>query len=238
MAPDLALVAIDKAAKAGKYIFVLCCRAEDEATRGAQKGFNTAMANLGDRTATAEVNVADPLEQEFVAKYNLSRAPVPLVLALAPNGAVTRSFVEPLAGARFETAFVSPGTEKCLKALQDRKLVFICVQNGKTEHNDEAMQGVRAFAAEDLYAKTTEIITLDPTDAAEADFLKRIKVDPQTTEAVTVFMAPPGGTIATYEGATQKDVLIAAAKTAAKGCDPKSGCCPPKKPAAPASKKG
>lgn len=235
---DLALVAIDKAAQARKYILLFCYRANDEATRAARQTFSAALGKLADRALTAHVNVADPLEQDFVTKYDLSRSPLPLVLALAPNGAVTRSFVEPLAEAQFETAFVSPGTQKCLKALQDRKLVFVCVQNGKTKHNEKAMQGVKAFAAEEQYAKTTEIVTLDPTDPAEAEFLKQLKVDPQTKEAVTVFMAPPGTTVATYQGATKKDVLVAAAKTAAKGCDPKSGCCPPKKPAPPAKKKG
>lgn len=64
-------------------------------------------------------------------------------------------------------------------------------------------------------------------------------MQPKTEEAVTVFLAPPGATVATYTGETKKDVLMAAAKTAAKGCDPKSGCCTPKKPAnAPAQPQG
>jgi hypothetical protein len=140
---------------------------------------------------------------------------------------------------QLKTAFVSPGMQKCLKALQDRKMAFLCVQNGTTQHNAEALQGVRDFAADPQYAKTTEIITIDPTDTAEESLLKQFKVDPKTEEAVTVFLAPPGATVATYTGETKKDVLMAAAKTAAKGCDPKSGCCAPKKPAnAPAQPQG
>jgi hypothetical protein len=229
---ELAVVAIDRAAKAGKYMFVFFYRAENGPTQAARKTFDAAMEKFADRAASAVVDVADPLEAEVVAKYGLGRSPTPLVLALAPNGAVTRSFMGQLADADFESAFVSPGSQKSLKALQDRKLVFICVQNGTTQHNTEAMRGVQEFVGDAQYAKTTELITLDPTDAAEASFLGQLKVDPQTAEAVTVFMAPPGTTVATYKGETKKDVLIAAAKTAAKGCDPKSGCCPaPKKPA-------
>ena len=44
-------------------------------------------------------------------------------------------------------------------------------------------------------------------------------------------MAPPGRPIATFTGATNKADIVAAAKKAGSGCDPKSGCCPPKKPA-------
>jgi hypothetical protein len=230
---ELASVAIRRAAKADKYIFLLFYRADDEATRAARKTFDAAVEKLAERALSAIVNVADPLEQAVVAQYGVNRSPMPLVLALAPNGAVTRSFVGSVVDAQLEAAFVSPATAQSLKALQGRKLVFICVQNGKTQHNDEALAGVKALAAEPQYAKLTEIITLDPTDAAEAGFLKQLKVDPQTEEAVTVFMAPPGTTVGTYTGATEKDVLMAAAKKAATACDPKSGCCAPKKPASP-----
>jgi hypothetical protein len=231
---ELAAVAIKRAAKANKYMFVLAYRTEDEPTKAARKILAAVMEKCADRALSTTVSVTDPLERGFVGEYGLNRAPTPLVLAIAPNGAVTRSFAEPLDEAQFDTAFVSPCTQKSLKALQERKLVFICVQNDQTQHNAEAMKGVREFAAEANFAKTTEIIPLDPADAAEENFLKQLKVDPKTAEAVTVFMAPPGATVASYTGETKKDVLVAAAKKAAKGCDPKSGCCPaPKKPANP-----
>lgn len=231
---ELAAVAMSRAAKANKYLFMLVYRTEDEPTQTARKTLNTALEKLTDRAITSAVNVTDPLEREFVAKYGLDRAPTPLVLAIAPNGAVTRSFAGQFVEAQFETAIVSPGAQKCIKALQDRKLIFICVQNDKTQHNAEVMQGVKEFAADAQYTKTTEIITLDPADAAEGTFLNQLKVDPKTEEAITVFMAPPGTIVATYKGETKKDVLVAAAKKAATACDPKSGCCPaPKKTATP-----
>jgi len=231
---ELAAVTINRAAKANKYMFVFFYRDEDEPTKAARKAFDAALGKLADRALSVAVNVTDPLEREVVVKYGLDRAPTPLVLALAPNGAVTRSFAGPLIESQLETAFVSPCMQKSLKALQDRKLVFICVQNGKTQHNAEATQGVKEFAADAQYAKTTEIIALDPADAAEESFLTRLKVDPQTEEAVTVFLAPPGTIVGTYKGEIKKDVLVAAAKTAAKGCTPGGSCCPaPKKPATP-----
>jgi hypothetical protein len=234
-----AAAAIEQAARAEKYIFLFFFRAEDEPTQAARQTFDAAMTKFADRATSAVVNITDPQERALVAKYQLNRSPMPLVLALAPTGAVTRSFPGKFVEAQLETAFVSPGMQKCLKALQGRKVAFLCVQNGTTQHNVEAMQGVREFAADPQYAKTTEIITIDPTDAAEEGLLKQFKVDPKTEEAVTVFLAPPGTTVATYTGETKKDVLMAAAKTAAKGCDPKSGCCASKKPAnAPAQRQG
>jgi len=234
-----AATAIHEAAQANKFIFIFFYRAEDEATLAARTTFDAAMEKLAERANAAAVNIADPQERALVAKYQLTRSPMPLVLAMAPTGAVTRSFPVRFTEEQLKTAFVSPGMQKCLKALQDRKMAFLCVQNGTTQHNAEALQGVRDFAADPQYAKTTEIITIDPTDTAEESLLKQFKVDPKTEEAVTVFLAPPGATVATYTGETKKDVLMAAAKTAAKGCDPKSGCCAPKKPAnAPAQPQG
>jgi hypothetical protein len=231
-----AAIAIDQAAKANKYIFLFFYRAEDEPTLAARKTLDAAVEKLADRATSTVVNVTDPQEQALVVKYGLNRAPMPLVLAMAPTGAVTRGFPGQFTEAELETAFVSPGLQKCLKALQDRKMAFLCVQNGTTQHNAEAMRGVKEFAADAQYAKTTEIIIVDPTDAAEESLLKQLKVDPKTDEAVTVFLAPPGAMVGTYKGETKKDVLVAATKTAAKGCAPGSTCAPgacgpaPKKP--------
>jgi hypothetical protein len=232
--PSAGATAIDEAAKANKFIFLFFYRAENEPTLAARKTFDAAMEKFAERATSTVVNVADPQEQALVNKYQVNRSPMPLVLAMAPTGAVTRGFPGQFTEAQLETAFVSPGMQKCLKALQDRKMAFLCVQNGTTQHNAEAMQGVKEFAADPQYAKTTEIITVDPTDAAEESLLKQFKVDPKTEEAVTVFLAPPGTMVGTYKGEIKKDVLVAAAKTAAKGCTPGGSCCPaPKKPATP-----
>ena len=232
--PSAGTTAIDQAAKANKFIFLFFYRAEDEPTLAARKTFDTAMEKLADRATFTAVNITDAQEQALVIKYGLNRSPMPLALAMAPTGAVTRSFPGQITESQLETAFVSPGMQTCLKALQDRKMAFLCVQNGTTQHNAEAMQGVREFAADPQYARTTEIITVDPADAAEQRLLRQFKVDPKTEEAVTVFVAPPGTMVGTYKGETTKDALVAAAKTAAKSCNPKSGCCPaPKKTATP-----
>ncbi len=61
-----------------------------------------------------------------------------------------------------------------------------------------------------------------------------LKVDPKTAEAVTVLLAPPGKTVATFKGATDKKVLLASVKNATK----KKPCCPGKKGGCAPKKKG
>jgi len=190
-----------------------------------------AMKEVADRADSVEVSVSAATERAIVDKFDLDRAPMPLILAIAPNGAVTGGFPTEVEKQGLLEAFASPCTEKCMKQLQENRLVFLCVQNGTTESKDAAMEGVRQFKADARFAQATEIVMLDPTDTAEADFLKDLQIDPKTEVAVTVFLAPPGMPVAMYEGATSKDEIVATLQKAGSACGP-GGCgpggCPPR----------
>ncbi len=117
-----------------------------------------------------------------------------------------------------------------MKRLQGNRLVFLCVQNATTESNDAAMQGVRQFKADARFTRATQIVMLDPAEAAEMEFLKDLQIDPKTKAALTVFLVPPGAPIAMYEGATDKDELVATLQNASSACGPGAcgpGGCPP-----------
>ena len=151
---------------------------------------------------------------------------MPLVLAIAPTGAATRAFPKKFDEAQLQQAFVSPCTAKCMKAIQDSHLILLCVQNGKTQFNEEAMQGVTEFKADPQYSATTEVVKLNPTDKAEEPFLKALEVDPQTATAVTLLVAPPGSPVARFAGAVTKDQIAAKLASAQSGCCPGGKCGP------------
>jgi len=226
------MAAIRQAADASKYLFAFFSKAEDDQTLAMRKVFQKAMEKVADRAQWVTVDTTDSSEKAIVAKFDLGRAPMPLVLAMAPNGAITGGFPTKFEEQQLLDAFATPVTEKVMKQLQDNKLVFVCVQNDKTKSNGAAMQGVRDFKADARFASATEIVTLDPADSAEASFLADMKIDPSTEEAMTVFLAPPGSAIAEYKGATDKAELAAALQKASSGscaggsCGP--GGCPPK----------
>ena len=219
------LEAMSQAAADNKYLFAFFWNSDNDQTAAMRKVFADATAKVADRAMTVSVRVSDPTERGIVKKYDLERAPMPLVLAIAPNGAITGGFPTKFEEQDLLNAFGSPGTEKCMKALQDGKLVFLCLQNDSTTSNAEALQGVQDFKSDERYANATEIVVLDPRDTAEASFLGDLKIDPQTTTAVTAFLVPPGSVIAEYQGATTKDTLIAALQQANTGCGP-GGCGP------------
>lgn len=219
------MAAIQQAADAKKYIFMFFSKADDDQSRAMRSVFDKAMEKVADRAQWIAVDVKDSSEKAIVTKFQLDRAPMPLVLAMAPNGAITGGFPQKCEEQQLVDAFATPITEKVMKHLQDSKLVFVCVQNGKTKSNDAAMQGVRDFKADSRFGSATEIVMLDPTDSAEASFLADLKIESNTEEAMTVFLAPPGSAVAEYKGATNKDELVATLQKAGTGCGP-GGCGP------------
>jgi len=212
-----ALAELKKAAKANKYVFAFFHKQDNDQTTAMRTVLNAAMQRAGDRAALLEIDVLSATEKGIVEKFHVKNAPMPLLLAIAPNGAITAGFPYKADVDDLVDALVSPATAQCLKALQDDKLLFLCIQNDRTEQNAEAMQGVRAFERDERFAQDTVVVTLDPADSAEARFLANLQVDPKTKQATTIFFAPPGGRIGTFQGATQLDKLLATLISATSG---------------------
>lgn len=221
------VAALQKAADAKKHLFVFVYEKDDELTREGRKTFDTAVRKLGNAVQWIAINKSAPSESGFVTKYGLQAAPMPIVLAFAPNGAIVGGFLgAKLTEQQLVDAPASPGMQACLKALQDRKLVLLCAQNGTTKSNDVAMKGVNEFKADQRFAEATEIVKIDPADTAENKFLTQLQVDPKADQATTVFLVPPGSILAKFTGATNKDGLVAALAKASSGCG--AGGCGPK----------
>lgn len=229
-----ATAAVQNAAAANKYLFVFFWKEKSQQTDAMWSVLQSAMSKVTDRAESVAVNVADPGEKAMVAKFGVDRSPMPLVLALAPNGAITKGLPLKFDETQLLQAFVSPGTAGCLKALQARKLVLLSVQRRSPYVQQVSLQrGVADFAADDRFAAATDIVSIDPADPAEASFLHDLQVDSRTTTSVTVLLAPPGSVVGKFEGAVSKEQLVAALQTAQSNpcaggkCGP--GGCGPKK---------
>jgi hypothetical protein len=220
------MAAIARASAAGKYLFIFFWKEDDENTVAMRKVIDAAMVKAEAKGRSVAVKVSDAGEKEIVTRYGVARAPMPLVLAVAPNGAVTGGFPGQFDEKALLDAFVSPGMEKCLKALQERKLVLLCVQNGFTKSNDAATKGAEDFKADARFAQFTEIVRVDPADAAESKFMAQLRIEPKTAEAVTALLAPPGAVVGTFKGAVAKDTLLAALMAATSGGCGSGGCGP------------
>lgn len=218
--------AMEQAIKENKHLFIFFYKDQNERTNRSEKVFDQSMQKVGDRALFAKVKVNDPTEKDIVDQFELSRSPMPFVLVLAPNGAVTGGFPSYFTEQQLIESFVSPVMASSLKALQNKKLVFLCLQNDKTIGNEAALKGVRDFKADPRFASASEIIMINPSDVQEQKFLSQLGIDVRSPEATTVFIAPPAETIGQYKGATNKDRFIADLQSAVSGCCGPGGCCP------------
>ncbi len=215
---------IENAAADGKYAFIFFYSDESEVTQSARSEFGRIISEVADKAVPLEIDTRDPAEMPTVNKFNVRGAPMPLVLAVAPNGAITGGFPTEFSEAQLLGAFASPGQEKSLKALQERRIVILSIQNGTTASNEAAMKGVRELKTDPNFGPSTVLVAIDPADPVESGFLEALQVSPQTKEAITVCLVPPGRAIARFNGGTEKDAIVAALSSGG-GCGP-NGCGP------------
>jgi hypothetical protein len=214
--------AIDRAAAAGKYVLLFFWRENDAQTGKAWAVFQPAAAKLADSADIVSIQITNSAEKRIIDTYNVTRAPMPLVLAVAPCGAITKAFTKTFDENQLRTAFVSPCTQRCLKALQSRKLVFVCVVERSAPNVPlQVPTGVEDFKADKKFGPATEIVLVDAQDESEATFLKELGVSAYASKPLTVFLAPPGAMIGKFGGAATKDVLLA--KLAAAQSNPCAG---------------
>ncbi len=225
---------LERAAQADKYLFIFFWRDQNPQTDAMWEALRSAMAKHAARAESVAVRVTDPAEQAIVSKFGVDRAPLPLVLAVAPTGAVTKGFPSTFTEDQFAQAFVSPGTARVLKGVQSRKLVLICVESRQASIRPVSLkQGVAEFSADPDYGRATEVVVIDPADAGEAALLKSLNVDPQAEGGTTVLIAPPGSIVGAFTGEVTKAQLIAKLQAAQSNpcaggkCGP-NGCCPKK----------
>ena len=224
---------ISAAAKENRYVFITFHQKGDEASKKMLTAMEAAKGKLSSRASFVSIDVDDPACQEIVSRYGADRSPTPLTLVVAPNGAVTRGFPRKFNESQLLTAFVTPGTATCLKALQSRKLVLLAIQSRSPYVPISLQKGVSDFAADPRYAGATQIVVLDPADPAEAPFFKDLKVDAGTGSPTTVLLAPPGSVVAKFTGIVTKEQIVAKLASAQSGYCPGGKCgpggCGPKK---------
>jgi hypothetical protein len=220
------LAAVAQAEQTSRYLFIFFWKQDDAQSQrmfGVLQGFLKRMPNGVDSIG---IQATDPNEQAIVEKFGVSRAPLPLVLALAPNGAVTKGIPAPFTEQDLEQAFVSRGVAESLKALQERKLVLLCVGNQRMRDLPAALQAAQQFQADARFAKSAQVVTLDPDDQSEASFLRDLQVDPRSPTVTTVVLAPPGQPVARFAGPVSKEQIVAKIAAAQSSACPGGSCGP------------
>ncbi len=207
--------AVQSAADENKHLFIFFYKEQNEKTLSLQNIFDQAMQKMGEQVKSIKVKANDPSEKTLIQRFGLKRSPMPFVVALAPNGAITGGFSS-FTEEQLKDSISSPGAASCLKALQERKLVLLCLQ--------DSPEGVNEFKADPRFANATEIVRIDPSHKNEREFLQQLGIDTQST--MVVLISPPAEVIGRYQGGVTKAQLVSDLQKATSGCCCPGGCCP------------
>jgi hypothetical protein len=199
------------------YTFLLFYRDRGPATQTMRRTLERGLAPLGERATVAEVDVRDPAQKALVDRFKVSRSPMPLVVAVAANGAITGVLASTVSESQIQGALVTPKMAECMKAMQHGRMVFVCVS---TAPDTELPRGVRDFQADPQFKGRADVISFPVDDPAEADFLKQLKIDPKTVKtSTTAFLAPPAVLVGKYGPAATKNEMAGDLHAAGKCCN-------------------
>lgn len=208
---------LDQAASQQKYTFLLFYKENDAATQTAAQTLRNGMATHGDRATFCFVPINDPGEQAVVDRFRVSRAPMPLTIAVAPNGAVTGFFVRNVAEANITSSFVTPTKMYCMKSLQEGKLVMVCVNS---EAEARTPVSVHDFRMDPQFNQRLNVASIFVGDPVEASFVQQMGVDPAKIRGTTiVFMAPPNALVGMFDLTATKAQMATALHNAGRCCD-------------------
>jgi len=208
-----------QAAADGKIIYLVFHRDSNAPTQAIVQAVKTHSEKHAAKATWATVSLSDPAEKALVDRFQVSRAPMPLVLGVHPNGAVTGVFQKPMSEVDFVQTLVSPTKAECMKRLQANQLVLLCVQSSAQQ---PIPQGVKDFQADPQFAQRSQVVTVQANDPNEASFFTHLQIDPQNVATMTVFMAPPGVMVGKFPPTASKADLAGALHKAGKCCDDKN----------------
>jgi hypothetical protein len=199
-----------------KHTFLVFYKENNPATQAMAQAVKRGVESRGGRAALALVQVGNPAEKALVDRFGVSRAPMPLTVAVAPNGAITKLVPGTISDQQIEQCFVTPAMAQCMKAMQDGRLVFACVQSGPKA---SIPAGVADFASDAEFKHRVAVVPVYANDPAETKLVRELEADSVTKGATTVFMAPPGVLVGKFGPATTKEQLAIALHKAGQCCD-------------------
>lgn len=217
-----------KAKKNGNSVFLVITGAGDTLHEKAMEMAKSAN-KLEKNSVVLELDKDDSTNKELITLYNLSNAPLPLILIFSPNGLLVYGYLYSQATPELLVqAIPSPKRDDILLALTNQKSVFIVVT--KKSYIDQYDVIASCDSAIAKMNNKAELVKIDLDDSKETALLEMLKVDASSSKTATVVLNPKGVINATYYELTNAAALITAATKVASSCCPSSSnkSCGPK----------
>jgi hypothetical protein len=181
---------IDAAKATAPFTYILFWKQNDANTQQFAETIRKGTVRRPKETTWTSVDIRDAANQTLVAKYGVSRAPMPLALCVAENGAITAVFTRRPNDEALDRAIVTPAMVIVTKALQDKKIVVVHV---KPAADSPLPYGALEFTKDATFEGRTAVVDVLASDATESRFLKDMEYNAASvTDSSVVVMAPPG----------------------------------------------
>lgn len=200
----------------GKFSYIVFYRNDDELTQTMAQVVKDAASKQPDAVTSRFVQITNPADAAIVAQFNMGRAPMPLTLVAAPNGAVTGVFRKHVTQEQLAGAFVTTSMSHCMKAMQDGKLVFLALQ---TTPDVTVPQGVAEFLNDPQFKERVTVVPVQAGDQAEAKLLSELAIGTGPDQPTVAFFSPPGVVVGTFGAGATKAEIANALHAAGKCCD-------------------
>jgi thioredoxin-related protein len=206
--------------KEGSYTFLFFGDAKTEEGKRIYAILGEIKQELSDKKADiVNVRPDDSKEEELKSFFRIQESPV--VLVIAPNGAVTGYFPQTVDKKMLIESLVSLKEAEIIKNLQEQCVVFLCFY--KDREPNLAMVKTNLKAVADNFRGAVSVIYASSDDQEEEKIREKFKISSGTT---TVFIVvPPGKAVAKLEGADiTKENLMRTLLSACGGGSCGSGC--------------
>ena len=208
---------LDAAEKDGKFTFIVFVREDSAAAREMLKIAKTGAARREAQAVVTTARANDPAEKALIERFGIGRAPMPVTVAVAPNGAITGVFAKTLSDEHMDAAIVSPTMMKCMKSLQNKKLVFVLVA---ASDKAEMPAGVKSLQSDPLFKDRMTFASMRVDDPAETRFISQMKIDPRRVAGpYAVLIAPPGVLVGHFDSTATGAQIAAAIHKSGQCCD-------------------
>ncbi len=205
------------AKQAPPFTYMLFWKQNDANTQQFAETIRTAAAKRSERANWRSIDVNDQANQAVVAQYGVSRAPMPLALCVAKNGAITAVFTRRPNDAALDRALVTPAMVDVTKALQDKKIVVVHV---KPRQDAPLPFGAFELTKDPAFQDRVTVVDVVVNDPAESRFLTDMEFNAASVrDSSVVVMAPPGVLVGKFASTATKDEIGEKLHAAGKCCN-------------------
>ncbi len=208
---------IARAKKENKFLFLFFYEKGSDQCDRMSKILKEAKSKWSHKAKFINIDINDNKEKEIISKYGIWRAPVTLIMT--PNGIIITGFPGVVELEDLEKVFISPKMIEIMEGLQEKKVIFLLIQNKRTKYAKENLKTVNNVT--EVLKKSIRVVKINPKDNKEKKLLSQINVNPNISNSTIVVISQSGRVGDRLEGKTSNRELFLSFK---KILAQKSGC--------------